>query len=285
MSSLSGVDLVPRLASRRAPVLLRLRRDERSEALVVLRARRAPFQVRTHPGDRGVGLALAKFELDVAIEELEALLAAHLGPRRGPSRRPGSESPGREHRVSSRHLRRIEFRLESDSPCSASTGAQLSAGVVNRSCRARRAWWSSARRARRSERRRARRRRARRADGPKVRLDRAAMAARISRPSAACSRRRVAAVGEDRPRLGLERNLAALPGAAPHLHGRLEQRELVRPGGEVGCRPGSRRAWRASRGAHRPRSDGRGPRDRRPVGAASVPPAADLKRAARSSRS
>ena len=75
-----GLNSSPRLASRPAPVLLPLRRDERSQALVVLRARRAPLQVLAHPGDRGVGLALAEFELDVAIEQLEALLSADLEP-------------------------------------------------------------------------------------------------------------------------------------------------------------------------------------------------------------
>src|SRR5262249_29843968 len=38
--------------------------------------------------------------------------------------------------------------------------------------------------------------------------------------------------GEQLPPLFLERDLASLPGPAPQLHGRLEQSELVSPGGE-----------------------------------------------------
>src|SRR5919206_3724841 len=39
--------------------------------------------------------------------------------------------------------------------------------------------------------------------------------------------------GEDAPALGLERNLAPLPGAPAQLHRRLEQRKLVDPGREA----------------------------------------------------
>ena len=55
---------------------------------------------------------------------------------------------------------------------------------------------------------------------------------RIASSSAACSASSRRLGREARPLLRLERDLAAPPRAAPDLHGRLEQRELVRPGRE-----------------------------------------------------
>jgi hypothetical protein len=53
--------------------------DEVPEAPVVLVARRTAFEVRAHARDLPIGVRFGQFELDVAIELLEALLAGQLG--------------------------------------------------------------------------------------------------------------------------------------------------------------------------------------------------------------
>src|SRR3712207_2079503 len=53
--------------------------DERAEALVLLAAGRAADQMGPQAGDRGVGVGARELELDVAVELLEALVAADLG--------------------------------------------------------------------------------------------------------------------------------------------------------------------------------------------------------------
>ena len=70
--------------------------------------------------------------------------------------------------------------------------------------------------------------------------------------------RACAAVGEMAPALVLERDLAALPRAPAGLDARLQQHELVRPGGEAALRRGMCRAWPASPSSRRLWPDGRG---------------------------
>src|SRR3954452_11688808 len=67
----------PPSASRWSESLL-ARVEERGEALVVLAAGGAPVQVRAHAGNGQLGVAPGQLELDVAVEVLEALLAAEL---------------------------------------------------------------------------------------------------------------------------------------------------------------------------------------------------------------
>ena len=55
-----------------------LMREQGEQALVVLGARRAAFQVRAHAGNRRVGARARQLELDVAVELVEAALAGHL---------------------------------------------------------------------------------------------------------------------------------------------------------------------------------------------------------------
>lgn len=66
--------------------------DEGTEAGVILLARGAADQVSLHPGDGRVGVVAGEFEVDVAVELLEALLAADLRPSRSeqPSQRLGA---------------------------------------------------------------------------------------------------------------------------------------------------------------------------------------------------
>src|SRR5215213_4111801 len=56
--------------------------DEGAQAVVLLAARRAPFEVRAQAGDGGVGIGAGDFELDVAVELVEADVAADLGAGR-----------------------------------------------------------------------------------------------------------------------------------------------------------------------------------------------------------
>src|SRR5205085_6143186 len=70
----------------RAPTLLRAGRlqrllagDESAQALVLLAACRATGEVRAKPGHAGIGVGSGELQLDVAIEVVEALVAAELG--------------------------------------------------------------------------------------------------------------------------------------------------------------------------------------------------------------
>ena len=58
--------------------------DERPQAVVLLAARGAAFEVVAHPRDATVGVRALQLQLDVPVEQLEALLAADLVPF-GPS--------------------------------------------------------------------------------------------------------------------------------------------------------------------------------------------------------
>ena len=58
------------------------RPQQRREARVLLAARGATLEVRSHPGHRGVGVAPRELELDVAVEPHEALVARQLRPGR-----------------------------------------------------------------------------------------------------------------------------------------------------------------------------------------------------------
>jgi hypothetical protein len=61
--------------------------DELEEALVVLAAGRAAFEVGAHAGDLLLGFSTREFQFDVAVELLEALLAGQLRPHRTENRR------------------------------------------------------------------------------------------------------------------------------------------------------------------------------------------------------
>src|SRR4051794_17822424 len=73
-------------AARRARLFERLERllaaDERPQALVLLAAGGAAVEVSAEAGDGGVGVLPGELELDVAVEEVEALVAADLRLRR-----------------------------------------------------------------------------------------------------------------------------------------------------------------------------------------------------------
>src|SRR5438309_2182063 len=63
--------------------------DERAEARMLLAAGRAADQVRPQSRDLCVGVATVELELDVPVEILETLVAAHLGafrPKQPPKR-------------------------------------------------------------------------------------------------------------------------------------------------------------------------------------------------------
>jgi hypothetical protein len=78
---------------------------ERAQALVLLSAGGAALEVRAHAGDRAVRVAAGELQVDVLVEEVEAVVAADLGP-------VGAEQPDAViagHRVpstASRSLRR-----------------------------------------------------------------------------------------------------------------------------------------------------------------------------------
>src|SRR4051794_37953294 len=67
------------LASRPASVLRTVFSHESEQALVVLRAGGTALEMGGHPGNYRVRVASVHLELDVAVEQLEAPLAAHLG--------------------------------------------------------------------------------------------------------------------------------------------------------------------------------------------------------------
>ena len=104
---------LPRLRRRsREPLESLLAADERAQALVLLAAGGATLEMGAKPRDRGVRVLARQLELDVLVEEREALVAAHLGPAR-------AEQPAERlleiwafgHVASSSHSSR-------DSPCS-----------------------------------------------------------------------------------------------------------------------------------------------------------------------
>src|SRR3954468_10415966 len=51
-----------------------------AQALVILAAGRAAFEMRAHPGEELVGVIAGQLEVDVLVQQLEALVAADLGP-------------------------------------------------------------------------------------------------------------------------------------------------------------------------------------------------------------
>src|SRR5215211_455336 len=118
-----------------AGAVLRLGRDQRPQARVVLPAGRAALEVSAHAGDRLVGAAARQLELDIPVELLEALLAADLGPS-------GAEQPANE----------LVAWLGLVSHLLPPTRAFAEAFVARRgaSCRGRRAWCRAGRRERRS---------------------------------------------------------------------------------------------------------------------------------------
>src|SRR5579872_664167 len=65
-------------ARTRRPPPLGLAGEQRAEAHVILATGRAALEVRAHARNRRVGIAAVELELDVAIELLEALIAAEL---------------------------------------------------------------------------------------------------------------------------------------------------------------------------------------------------------------
>ena len=66
--------------------------EEGPEGVPVLRAGRAALEVRAQPGHGGVRVAAGELELDVAVELVEALLAADLGPGRAEQARASRRS-------------------------------------------------------------------------------------------------------------------------------------------------------------------------------------------------
>jgi hypothetical protein len=56
-------------------------RDEVAKTLVVLAARGAPLQVLCEAGQPSVSVRAGQFELDVLVEQFEALLTRRFGPR------------------------------------------------------------------------------------------------------------------------------------------------------------------------------------------------------------
>jgi hypothetical protein len=62
-------------------------RDELAQAGVILVAGGAALEVGAHPGHAGVGVLAGELEVDVLVEQLEALLAAD--PRARPDRAAG----------------------------------------------------------------------------------------------------------------------------------------------------------------------------------------------------
>ena len=116
-------------------------------------------------------------------------------------------------------------------PCGGELAHAAYAAHRGASCRARRAWSPAV-----GEHvdRHAVRWRARRARGAGAGSAPSSIASCTAASSSVCSARsgERRSCSQERPRLGLERHLAALPRAPAQLHGRLEQRELVDPGGE-----------------------------------------------------
>ena len=177
------------------------------------------------PGIAASASLAGELELDVAVELLEALVAADL--RAGGPEQPAQrllEIRSFHHRFSSNQFRaRGRARRDGGAACGARRAA---------SCRARRGWCRAARRGRRSARRSARARRAPAAgagSGPPRSPPAASAAARSARPLRPARGRR----SRRAPSPRLQRHLAPLPRPPAQLHGRLQQRELVGPGREA----------------------------------------------------
>ena len=159
---------------------------ERTKALVILAACGAPREMGLRAGDRGVGVTAGELQLDVAVELLEALLAADLGPA-------GPEQPREQLSCdvvvapsASSFLPVVEGECRARPAARAACGARRAG-----SCRGRRGSCRGARRARRSARRSARARRARRAGAASApRAIAVAAAARAARRCSASSSRR-----------------------------------------------------------------------------------------------
>src|SRR3954447_17928057 len=81
-SSLEGEVWLLGLATPTGPVLPRIFRGQRAQALVLVTAGRAALEVRRHARHAGVGGRPAQLQLDVRVELLEALVAAQLRCRR-----------------------------------------------------------------------------------------------------------------------------------------------------------------------------------------------------------
>src|SRR5688500_3474339 len=79
--------------------------EERAQALVLLATRGAAVEMRAQPGDRGVRVGAGELELDVAVELVEARLAADLGL--GRTEQPGDRLVQVCHVVSSRWARSL----------------------------------------------------------------------------------------------------------------------------------------------------------------------------------
>ena len=201
-----------------------LEAHEVAQALVVLVAGRAALQVLAHPGHRASASAPAQLELDVLVEQLEALLAADLGAGRAEQRVRAARG------VLGSCLTSLAVECRA---VAGQLGAQLAPRVVQRLVE---------RAARRAEplgehvdRHAVERERAEHLALVR-RQRRRASASRIARSSSAVldallagSAARPAA----RPASVVERHLAALPCPPARLHAGLEQRELVRPGREA----------------------------------------------------
>ena len=103
---------------------------ERLEALEFFVAGLAAFKVRAHPGNRLVGVSAGEFELDLAVELIEALLAGELGVG-------GSEQPSQERIACPESVVSSSSPSGGRQPERVAVGfelvAQLAPGIVNRS--------------------------------------------------------------------------------------------------------------------------------------------------------
>jgi hypothetical protein len=101
-----------------------------TQAVAILRAGRAPVKVRSHPGDRGLGVDTRELQLDVVVELLETLLAADL--------RSGRADDARRQAIVMGRGRAAQVSRGSSGPRSASSGARIraaSSGAQPRSTR------------------------------------------------------------------------------------------------------------------------------------------------------
>ena len=135
---------------------------------MVLSAGRATDQVWAHAGHRGVRVSPAQLHLDIAIELLEALLAAELRPV---GAQKALEELGVARLWASRsllHSTRLGFEFESQALARRGE-SEVSCARRGSSCKAPRGWCSAVLRERRSARRSARPRPAPLADVPRAR--------------------------------------------------------------------------------------------------------------------
>src|SRR5438045_1579336 len=77
-TSITRSTMVHRAAASRDGAILTIGLEQREQALVFFSAGRTAFQVRPHPGDRQIAVAVRQLEFDVLIDKLEAFFAGQL---------------------------------------------------------------------------------------------------------------------------------------------------------------------------------------------------------------